>query len=649
MAGDVVFLQDHVREPAQQPRQGDEPAHAPMLMPIQSFAQAGGATGPLPIRSERQMVLRRVAMFGAAFALALVTANRPYQMFKVDGFSGLEIFGLTLFMTMATCLACWAVSAFAGFVTMLRKREDVLDIAGATDAPLKTRTAILAPIYNEDFRAVAGRLAEMDKALARLGVTGAFDFHVLSDTTDGAVQLIERNLFDGLRDGASCEFAYRHRERNTDRKAGNLADWVRRFGGAYDHMIVLDADSLMSGELMVQMAHAMERRPDVGLIQTVPSIIGGSTLFSRWAQFGVRLYGRVASAGLAWWAGDAGSYWGHNAIVRVKAFASTAGLPHLKGRKPFGGHVMSHDVPEAALMRRGGWGVHIAPVAGGSYEQSPPSLSDYVVRDRRWCQGNIQHVGILGAAGLHGVSRSHLLMGVISYLMSPLWLGFLTVWIVLTLQLGSFDEQFGGWSDVRERGEGWSFEWSDINPDWSMLTMLLLLLGPKLMGTTLVLLDKVQRKAFGGGFRLVAGVATEMLMSAIMAPIMMLVQTRALGEILIGRDAGWKAQRRDAGQVSWRKDIGAAARQFGWVSATGVVLLAVSAKWPVLMLASLPLLIGMIIAVPFAVFSARASQGAFLMATPEELDPSLLDVAGRAPVAVAAVSEAREGELVAVG
>ncbi|MBN8772313.1 MAG: glucans biosynthesis glucosyltransferase MdoH, partial [Thiobacillus sp.] len=215
---------------------------------------------------------------------------------------------------------------------------------------------------------------------------------------------------------------YRRRRRNIARKAGNIADFCKRWGGGYDYLLVLDADSLMEPTSIIELARRMEADRDAGLIQTVPRLVHGKTVFARLHQFASRIYGPAIATGLAWWVGGEGNYWGHNAIIRRRAFTEAAGLPDLPGKAPFGGHILSHDFVEAALIRRAGWTVKIADDIQGSYEETPPSLVDFAIRDRRWCQGNLQHVGVLPARGLHWVSRFHLVSGILSYLASFLWL-----------------------------------------------------------------------------------------------------------------------------------------------------------------------------------------------------------------------------------
>src|SRR5258708_26605479 len=85
-------------------------------------------------------------------------------------------------------------------------------------------------------------------------------------------------------------------------------------------------------------------------------------------------------------------------------------------------------------MRRGGWADNRAPALGGGDEDPPPSLTEYAARDRRWCQGNLQHAGVIFARGLHWATRLHLATGIGSYVPAPLWLFFLFTGIMISLQ-----------------------------------------------------------------------------------------------------------------------------------------------------------------------------------------------------------------------
>jgi len=502
-------------------------------MPIQCLSSAPERR---PILA-RSLMRRRAALLAFTIVLSLAASLVMTLAFAADRVTALELVALPLFASLFAWTAFSCASAAAGFVTMWREAGSARE--GAKPS-LTSRNALLLPVYNEAPEPVFARLAAMLESLRTAGGLERFDVFVLSDTRQHAVAVEEREAYDRLcaRFAGQARIHYRRRAENTDRKAGNIAEWVRRFGGAYDHMVVLDADSLMTGDTLVRLAAAMEAEPDLGLLQTVPMIINARTLFARLEQFASRLYGPMFARGLEWWSGAESSYWGHNAIIRVSAFAEQAGLPHLRGPKPFGGAIMSHDFVEAALLRRAGWEVRLASRMRGSYEESPPSLIDQIVRDRRWCQGNLQHIAVIAARGLHPLSRFHLLRGFSTYLTAPLWLALLTVGLSLAA--------FPGLAGVTEDDAS-----AFAQPPTGLVlgVSLALLLAPKLMAWAL-LLRTGQAAGFGGGTRALAGVCFETVMSSLIAPIVLFAQTRSVVEILTGRDCRWATQRRDMDRVS---------------------------------------------------------------------------------------------------
>ena len=265
----------------------------------------------------------------------------------------------------------------------------------------QSRTAILMPVYNEDVaRVFSGVQAIFDSVAA----TGGFDFFILSDSTDPPNWIAEEVAWQKLR--ASLEpdarLFYRHRHRNIGRKSGNIQDFCENWGSHYDYMVVLDADSLMSGETLAALVRLMDANPRAALIQAPATLVGRSTLFARIQQFASTAYGPTYTAGLAWLQGGQGNYWGHNAIIRVRAFhAAWRTAASLPGKPPFGGEIMSHDFVEAAFLLRAGWEVWMAPDLTGSYEEPPPTVYDHLKRDRRWAQGNLQHSRVLLAQGLN--------------------------------------------------------------------------------------------------------------------------------------------------------------------------------------------------------------------------------------------------------
>jgi membrane glycosyltransferase len=415
---------------------------------------------------------------------------------------------------------------------------------------------------------------------------------------------------------------YRRRWQNVARKSGNIEDFVTRWGGRYEHMIVLDADSLIDAPTLERLVQCMRADPALGILQTAPRLIGARTFFGRLQQFAACIYGPVITRGLAAWSGDSGNYWGHNAIIRIRAFAENCGLPLLVGRKPFGGHVLSHDFVEAALMRRGGWKVRMTE-GGGSWEESPPSLIDVAIRDRRWAQGNLQHLKIIGTAGLRFTSRLHLGIGIMSYLSSPLWLLMLAIGFALAVQSHL----------IRPEYFNHDFQLFPTWPRFDVELMMalfwfsmLVLLIPKLLGLIRALLSARIRRGCGGVIGVVASVLLETLLSALYAPILMLVQSRHVFEVFMGRDSGWKPQRRDSGGTTWSDAWQFHKRHMLVSCVTAVIVYFLS---PTLLAWVSPALIGLFLSVPLSRASGsqkigRALERIALLRTPEELEQPAL-------------------------
>jgi membrane glycosyltransferase len=487
--------------------------------------------------------IARIVTFGGGLALTAYGGHEMYRVIDVGGVTTLKWALLALFVLNFSWIALSFASSVVGFVALLFKREPP-----PPPKTLAARTAVVMPIYNEAPSRVFGALQAIFEDVEATGSGAHFDWFLLSDTTNPDIWIAEERAFIAMRRrlGPNARVFYRRREKNTSRKAGNIADFVTRWGGAYAHMVVLDADSLMTGATIVQLAAAMERDPDAGIIQTLPLIINRNTLFARVQQFAARIYGPVIAAGLSQWMGRDGNYWGHNAIIRTEAFAHHCGLPDLKGKPPFGGHILSHDFVEAAFIRRAGYAVYMLPTLGGSYEESPPSLIDLSIRDRRWCQGNLQHSRVLWARGFHWASRQHFLTGIFGYLTSPLWLAQLLVGIALVFQASYFRPEY--FTAKFTLFPVWPRFDAERSLELFALTMAILL-APKFLGLILAIVDKETRRGSGGAFMLLVSTLFEVLMSALLAPIMMLIQTGHVFHILFGFDTGWDPQRRDDGSV----------------------------------------------------------------------------------------------------
>ncbi len=600
------------------------PVEAPLPMPEQSLRH-GRLQGRRQATSPPNIVLRRLYVFGTTATMTLVATWMMAQVLARGGVSVLEACLLGLFVLLFAWVAFSFVSSLAGLQALLRGRRKLGIHPDAPLPELHSRTALLMPTYNEDPRRMMAGLQAIIESVAATGQLERFDFFVLSDTTREAIGKAEEQEFARLvaATGTAGRLFYRRRANNAGRKAGNIADWVRRFGGAYPQMLILDADSLMTGEVIVRLVSAMEKHPGVGLIQSLPAVVGGRTAFARMQQFGGRVYGPVMAYGVAWWHGAESNYWGHNAVIRTRAFAEQAGLPELPGRKPFGGHVLSHDFVEAALMRRGGWAAHMVPYLHGSYEEGPPTLTDLLIRDRRWCQGNLQHSKVVTAAGLHWISRVHMLVGIGHYFTAPMWAMLMLIGMAIPLVRGGIDlaqelhlnlhqSPLHYWRGLDERGVLWVF----------VVTMTVLL-APKLMGYVAMLASRGERIGCGGALRAFVSVLLETVLAALMAPVVMYVQSRGVAEVLAGKDSGWDAQQRDDGGVSWR----ALLRSYGGLSVFGLAMGAMAyAVSPSLAAWMAPVVVGMALAVPVVGITSSRKVGDWLrrhrlLSIPEESVP----------------------------
>ena len=482
-------------------------------------------------------------------------------------------------------------------------------------------TAIICPVYNEDVVRVYEGLRVTYESLERTGQLARFDFFILSDSTDPDKWVEEeRRWYDLIRElGALGRIYYRRRVANEGKKSGNVRDFLNTWGLRYRYFMVLDADSVMHGQTVVDLVKLMEARPDVGLIQTVPALVNAESLFGRIQQFANRIYAPIFIAGLNYWSRGVGNYWGHNAIIRTKPFMEYCDLPQLPGRKPFGGQILSHDFVEAALLLKENWQVWLAYDLEGSYEEAPQGVIENAQRDRRWCQGNLQHGLVLFVRGLRGASRLHLLQGIFGYLAGPLWLLFL---ITFNWMWG-FQKSMG-LSTITVRGFTPFLRLTGT--EHALLVFIIcmaVLLLPKLLALADLARDRERLRAFGGLPRAGASAVAETVFSTLHAPLQMLWHTRFVISNLLGRSVNWTAQKRTADGTAWSS---AWRRHWGHVLIGlvwgGIIWwLKPSSFWWFV-----PVFAGMVLSVPFSVLTSRSHFGARsrslgLFLTPEETSP----------------------------
>jgi membrane glycosyltransferase len=576
-----------------------------------------------PPRARWRVRLRRALFFGLTLALGLCATALLLDVLHVNGLSVVEFVGLLLFFGLFAWIAGALWTAIAGFIIRLVGGDPAgLDASEVDGRALRTRVAITMPVYNEDTARVESGLTAIWVSLQQYPEQQAFDLYILSDTTDADIAAAEEAMWQRFvtRHSAAGRAFYRRRTDRSEHKAGNIGEFVRTFGPQYECMIVLDADSVMSGAALVTLARLMEAHPEIGILQSLPLPAGRETLFGRFIQFGSRLQSPMLTSGLAFWQLGESNYWGHNAIIRVRPFARYCGLPHLKGGPPFGGTILSHDFVEAAFMRRAGYEVRQLPELMGSWEEVPANILDYAARDRRWTAGNLQHTRVMGFPGLHPLSRVHLLTGIVSYVSSPMWLALLLLSSILSVIASGKKPQYflsglhslPHWPQFRT-GETAALLW---------LTLAVLLL-PKVLGAILAIRDRDLRRQFGGAGRLWASLFAEQLFSMLLAPTMMMFHSTFVIQALLGKRVSWNAQARSDRGVTLSE---AFSRQ-KWQLAFGVVWGAVMLRYaPQFFWWLSPVLAGLLCGVWLTAWTSRADVGQRarrwgLFLIPEETEP----------------------------
>ena len=538
-------------------------APKPLEMPDQSLTSPFRDPAAPGLNRRRHIFACRAFVFLLPLAVTGALVHLSLGWFAMDG-------RLTV-----TEAALTGLSGFALFWMVFSTATATLGLfwkPQPTVRPLHgLRIAILLPMYGEPATETIGNAVQLltnlnGSPFGSLSGKGShgFTLHILSDTRSTPAALLEEAIVAATRRRLpGLSLSYRRRARNTDYKSGNIRDWVVSEGHAHDAMLILDADSIMGPDSVIRMADAMAREPGLGLIQTIPRVLPGRTVWQGLQSFASEVYGMNMGRGFAMWTGGEGNFLGHNALVRIPAFAASAGLPHLPGPAPRGGVILSHDFVEAALLRRAGWGVQMMPEAQDSHEDTPETLIGYLKRDRRWCQGNLQHVQLLLAPGLHPLSRFHLLQGAMAYLASVWWLLLLLLWALAGP---------GGMAPG-------ATPFLPIFPPMPALTqasiagaIAALLITPKLMGIMAHLRHRRLSPATAPRFapRFAGLVLAEMLLSALLAPALMVHQVRAVLRFAGGLDGGWMPH------VAGRSDLRTLLRFHAVETGLGAALLSLS-------------------------------------------------------------------------
>ena len=572
---------------------------------------AENPASPAGLQDLRDLARRRAVVLALNIVSMGFLAWLLAMALSAGGWSVQDIIIMGCFLVGApwTVMGLW--NALIGMWLLHGRRNGLAAVAPHLEAmdqkgPLTTRTALTMTVRNEDPERSYQRLAEMRRSLSATGHGHHFDVFILSDTTDPEIAAAEERLFAEMRTALGGERAtYRRRTRNTGFKAGNVRDFLMTHGQRFDYFLPLDSDSLMSGAAIVRMVRVMEAYPRLGILQSLVVGTPARSAFARIFQFGMRHGMRSFTMGATWWQGDCGPFWGHNALIRVDAFRRHCRLPMLPGKPPLGGHILSHDQVEAALMRRAGYEVRVMPVETESWEDNPPTLMDFTKRDLRWCQGNMQYWPLLRMRGLRPTSRFQIFAAIMMYFGAPAWM-LMTVAaasMMVSAAEGQVDLAFG------------------IAMFFIMFAVSLV---PKLMGLLDIALTPGGAARYGGRLRFAISGLVEAIFSILMAPVVAFRVTVFMIGLLFGKTVTWNGQNRDAYQLSWADAARGLWQQtlFGKVLFMAILMLAGAATLPWAM----PMVTGLCVAIPFAVWSANPAFGRWaervgLCAIPDEIDP----------------------------
>ena len=577
--------------------------------------------------SEKRLIRRRFVFFSAIFFLTSVATWFMADLFWRDGITRVQVVLLGLFVIMFGHIAAGFCSAMFGYY-VINRGGDSARIMKTLPKPENMRfapTAIIIPVFNEDVSRVFEGIRVIIESVKATGRMEHFDFFILSDSNKPNQWIQEEVAWIELckQVGGFGNVFYRKRRQAINKKAGNVADFLRRWGKRYRYMVVLDADSVMTGDALVKLVAMMEENPSVGIIQTAPRLIYGESLYARMQAFANRLYSPIFLAGMNYWQQHDGNYWGHNAIIRVQPFMEHCALPGLPGVEPFGGKILSHDFVEAALMRKAGWAVWLAHDLDGSYEECPPTLIDSAKRDRRWCQGNMQHTWLLTARGFRPASRFHLFMGVLGYVSSPLWMLFLALGLVNAWNEAQLDKV--GIFRMPDTTSLFGYHIKIPEALTLFVFTMVLLFTPKIVSATAVLGNPDEVKKYGGRVKLILSTLLELFISTLLAPINMVFNSRFVVYTLLGQGVSWATQNRQANEdgTDWREAIITHGSQvvLGILWGIGAYLVLPSYFWWLS-----PVMAGLVCSIPLSILLSkavvgRAARDAGIFLTPEESAP----------------------------
>jgi membrane glycosyltransferase len=566
---------------------------------------------PTKIVSDSAITLRRVIFSVLCLTTALLMLYLVHETLAPDTPLILRITLLVLFTLILPWMVVGFWNAIIGLVLcqcfkdptkiILPTRMHVVE-----DTPLTHTTAILLCIRNESVERLIRNLQVMLDGLVKDQLSPFFHIYILSDTNEETIATEERTSFDALctKYHEQVEITYRCREDNAGYKAGNIADFCQRWGKNHDFALVLDADSFMASQAITRLVRMMQANPRLGILQGLVIGLPSSSAFTRLFQYGMRLGMRSYTMGSAWWQADCGPYWGHNALIRLAPFMSFCELPTLKSRTGEPKPILSHDLIEAVLMRRAGYEVRIYPQEDASWEENPPTLTEYIRRDLRWCEGNLQYFKLLNLANLLPVNRIQLVLAITMFFGSPAWIAMILL-CTIAISVSATPAAL-------------------VNENYFLTLLVVTLMMwylPKTTGALDVLLRTSKSQDFGGRWRFTISLLLEMMFSLLMTPITWLNHTMFIIRLAFGKKGGWSAQARDDHSIS----VLDALHQFWPHTILGTALTSLFYfTHPEALIFGMVFFGGLLFAVPLVVVTSQPWLGRFMMdrkllSLPEEI------------------------------
>jgi membrane glycosyltransferase len=191
-------------------------------------------------------------------------------------------------------------------------------------------------------------------------------------------------------------------------------------------------------------------------------------------------------------------------------------------------------------MRAAGYDVRVLPEENLGWEENPPTLLEFIRRDLRWCQGNMQYGRLLFRPGLKFTSRCQLALAMMMFIGSPAWVCIL---VLSTIALTRADVP----SDFMRADFGAIL----------FVCVLTMWFAPKIASMIHIASRPEQRRGFGGAALFGVNCVVETIFSIMLCPILWVGHTLFLGGLLFGREIGWIGQTRDDHAVPLRQAFAA--------------------------------------------------------------------------------------------